>query len=155
MNPFFDISTNVNLPSEELQLQLLNVRQISAIIGGRRGSSYWGTSGSESKTIYTNTTSEDYDKQFSNKLLNWKPIYDIHRLIEYHYHYYTVENQKDGQVFLQHMQYVILPILKKAYNGEVCIDLFEKWLDKKTSTNQDAPKPHTVNNNTINNVLCD
>jgi len=147
MNPFFDISSDEHLPDHELPLRNLGSQQIFAIVGSRRGSDYWGTSGSPSKTTYTNTTPEHYDRQFVYKLQKWKPIYDIDRLIEYHYQHYAATHQGEQAQFLKHMRYVILPMLKKHKNAEVCTELFEQWLDRQTPQTQ--PNPHTVNNNTI------
>ena len=149
MNPFFEISNDENLPYDELPLRNLGRQQIFAIIGGRRGSDYWGTNGSASKTTYTNTTPEHYDRQFVYKLQKWKPVYKIDCLIEYHYGHYINEHQQGHDEFLKHMRYVILPQLKKIKNNEVCIELFEQWLDQKTPKIKEDPKHNIVNHNTI------
>lgn len=149
MNPFFDISNDENLPYEELPLRNLGRQQIFAIVGGRRGSDHWGTSGTASKTTYTDTTPEHYDRQFLYKLQKWKPVYDIDRLVEYHYAYYTSKHPQGHNEFLKHMRYVILPQLKKIKNNEVCVELFEQWLDQKTPKIKEDLKSSIVNHNTI------
>lgn len=70
MNPFFNISIDENLPDGELPLRNLGKQRILAIVGGRRGSDYWGTRDSPSTTYHTNAVSEDYDKLFVYKLQN-------------------------------------------------------------------------------------
>jgi hypothetical protein len=149
MNPFFDISNDENLPYDEFPLRNLGRQQIFAIIGGRRGSDYWGTSGTASKTTYRDTVPEDYDKQFIYKLQKWKPVYAIDHLIEYHYGYYTGEHQQGHDPFLKNMRYVILPKLKKIKNNEVCVELFEQWLDHKAPKIKEDIKPSIVNYNNI------
>ncbi len=147
MNPFFDISDDEDLPDNELPLKNLGNQQIYATIGARRGSEFWGTSGTSSKTFYENTTPGHYDRQFAYKLQKWKPIYDIDRLIEHHYKYY-ISIHKQGDEFLKHMRYVILPMLKKQRNTDVCIDIFEQWLQKQIPLG--THNFNTVTNNTIN-----
>jgi len=150
MNPFFDISTDENLSTDLLPLRNLGKQRIFAIVGGRRGSDYWGTSGSSNTTHYTNVVADDYDNQFVYKLQKWKPVYDINRIMDYHYQHYTSSHQQGQEEFLKHMRYVILPKLKKQKNAEVCIELFEQWLNQKTPQKSQQTKPHTVNHNTIN-----
>lgn len=149
MNAFFDINEDKNLPEEALALRDLGA-QLPWVTVGRRGSEHWGTSGYASKTTYRNTTAEDYDKQFINKLQKWKPVYDIDRLIEHHYLHYLTKNKQGHNEFLKHMRYVILPMLKKRPNTEVINGLIEQWLDQKESKNKEQLKSHIVNNNTIN-----
>ncbi|MCW3117863.1 MAG: hypothetical protein JWM28_1945 [Chitinophagaceae bacterium] len=149
MNPFFDIAATENLPDQSLALHSLGT-QLPWVTIGRRSSDYWGTSGYSSKTTYRDTTAEDYDKQFINKLQKWKPVYNIDRLIEHHYHYHITKNKQGHSEFLKHMQYVILPVLKKRPNAEVVTELFEQWIDQKESKNKEQLKSHIVNNNTIN-----
>lgn len=149
MNPFFEISNDENLPYDKLPLRNLGRQQIFAIIGGRRGSDHWGTSDTPSRTTYTDTTPEHYDRQFVDKLRKWRPIYDIDRLIEYHYKQYISVHEHAHDQFLKHMRYVILPQLKKIRNNEVCVELFEQWLDQKTPKIVEKLEPNIVNHNTI------
>ncbi|MGN6637412.1 MAG: hypothetical protein ACTHJ8_00760 [Mucilaginibacter sp.] len=150
MNPFFDISEKGELPEDALALKNLG-SQRAWITSGRRGSDFWGTPDTPGKTIYRNTTDEDYDQQFVYKLYRWKPIYNIDQVIEYHYNYYLVNNKPQND-FLKHMRYVILPILKKKPNSEVCTQLFEQWLqDKETESKAQpvtianlSPQPGTI-----------
>ncbi|HEY5327392.1 MAG TPA: hypothetical protein VIJ27_10370 [Mucilaginibacter sp.] len=149
MNTFFDINEDKDLPEEALALRDLGA-QLPWVTVGRRGSDHWGTSGYVSKTTYRGTTAEDYDKQFINKLQQWKPIYDIDRLIEHHYQHYLTKNKQGHHEFFKHMRYVILPMLQKRPNSGVVTGLFEQWLDQKESKDKEQLKPYTVNNNTIN-----
>lgn len=149
MNPFFDIDVNENLPEDAIALRNLGL-QLPWITAGRRGSDFWGTTGYESKTVYKNTTSEDYDKQFINKLLKWKPVYNIGKVIEHHYQHYCDRHNQDHEEFIKHMRYVIFPVLKKRPNANTVIELFEQWLDQKEKKNDQKLNNYTVNNNTIN-----
>jgi len=149
MNPFFEISEQEELPDDVFALKNLGIQQ-AWITVGRRSSDFWGTPGTPSKTTYRNTTDEDYDQQFVRKLHKWKPIYHIDLVLEHHYSYYLARHDQGHGDFLKHMRYVILPILKKKPNAEVCTQLFEKWLDSKEPGHSNILKPYTVNNNTIN-----
>ncbi len=128
MNPFFEISEDEKLPDEALALRSLGTRQ-AWIMVGRRRSDYWGTPGTESKTFYRDTTMEDYDGLFVDKICRWKPIYDLQKVVEHHYNYYKQNNGNGKDDYSKHMRYVILPLLKKRRNNEVCIELFEKCLE--------------------------
>lgn len=76
MNPFFDIIEKAELPGDAFALKNLGSQQ-AWITSGRRGSDFWGTSGSSSNTTYRDTKDEDYDQQFVRKLVRWKPVYNI------------------------------------------------------------------------------
>ncbi len=130
MNPFFHISEDHNLSDEALPLKNLGPQQAWLTVG-RRGSNFWGTSDSPSKTTYRDTTAEDYDQQFIRKLMRWKPIYQIHQVLEHHYLHYLKQGQHPQADFLKHLRYVILPTLRKKPNAEVCSQLFEEWLNDK------------------------
>ena len=147
MNPFFNISTDKNLPSTALQLTNLGERRIYASMG-KRSRDGWGQSSIQVNDIYTAVVPEDYDKQFIYKLQKWKPIYELGLVVEHHYNHYLTQHVQGHDEFIKQMRYVILPMLKKQRNAEVCTELFEQWLDQKTPKTQ--AKPHTVNNNTIN-----
>ncbi len=138
MNPFFDISGDTDLPDSALPLHHLGDSKTYASIGKttRVG---WGGRNTEWNRLTTTITSEDYDQQFVRKLVRWKPIYNLAQVIDHHYEYYLGNNVHPQDDFLNHMRYVILPILKKKPNSEVCVQLFEKWLDEKEN-----PKPAII-----------
>jgi hypothetical protein len=146
MNPFFDVSDKTDLPGDALALKDLGSQQAWLTVG-RRKSDFWGTSGYDSKTTYRDTTDEDYDQQFVRKLQRWKPIYNISQVIDHHYNFYKANTKHSQNDFLKHMRYVILPILKKKQNSEVCTQLFEEWLNNeaKKQSITDSPNPGTIN----------
>lgn len=148
MNPFFDISENTELPEDALPLRNLGA-QLPWLTVGRRSSDFWGTDGTSSKTTYRATTSGDYDQQFIRKLLRWKPIYQIDSVLDHHYYHYLNHNQHSQSDFLKHLRYVILPLLKKKPNAEVCVQLFEGWLQTQESHKPTADKKMTGNSNKV------
>lgn len=149
MNRFYDISENEDLPKESLQLRNLGKQRIFAITGGRKGSDYWGTRSTESQYHYTATVPEDYDDLFADKLYNWKPIYDLGEVVEFHYRHYVSLHPNESCEFLKHMKYVILPKLKKRKNNDDHTGLFEDWLNEKNPEQMSANRKHEVNYNSI------
>jgi hypothetical protein len=148
MNPFFDISPDQNLSIDALPLYCLGKQRIYATIG-RKGSDFWGTSGTASTNHYIDVVAGDYDNQFVYKLQKWKPVYEIEQLIEHHYQYYITGHTQGHDVFLKHMRYEILSKLKKKNNTEDLCELFEQWLNRKAPKGNEPNRPQTVNN-TIN-----
>lgn len=140
MNPFYDISTEKTLHENNLQLCYLGSRRIFAIIGSRNG---------ESTNHYTDTTPEDYDNQFATKLKKWKPIYELEKLLEHHYQYYLENNPGKNEVFCKHLEYVVLPRLKKSPDNDTHCKLIEDWLITKKSPSRSTNEKQIVNNNTI------
>lgn len=149
MNHFYDISSNENLPDESLQLRNLGSQRIFMITGGRRKSDYWGTSGTESKYHYTDTVPEDYDEQFVLKINNWKPVYELEKLVDYHYQWFTKDNVSGHDIFLKHMQYVILPKLKKRKDNDTRVELFEQWIKMKEPKKTMSEENQLITNNNI------
>jgi hypothetical protein len=147
MNPFFDISTQSDLPDGAHQLENLGSQRIFASFGKRiRGD--WGERDHyQSSHVYTDVTAEDYDHQFVSRLLRVKPSYKIDGLIDHHFNFYVSDNAGGKELFLEHMRYEILPLLKKRSTNEAYIELFEKWINNKKM------KPEEKNNQTINNTI--
>lgn len=150
MNPFYDISSNEQLADEEFALRNLGSQKIFAIIGGRRRSDFWGTSGTESKHHYTAVVPEDYDNLFVYKIGKWKPIYNLGKFVQHHYEHF-LKAKPDGDEFLKHMRYVVLPSLKnqKTRDNEARVELFEQWLKEK-QTPQGTPKSQKPSRYTAN-----
>jgi hypothetical protein len=151
MSPFYDISSNEQLADEELALRNLGSQKIFAIIGGRRRSGFWGTSGTKSKRHYIAVVPEDYDNLFVEKIGKWKPIYDLEKFLQFHYEHFS-KAKSDSDEFLKHMRYVVLPSLKnqKTKDNEARVELFEQWLNEKLprqgSSKNQKPSRYTANN---------
>jgi hypothetical protein len=147
MNPFFDISTQNDLPNGAYQLENLGSQRIFASFGKRiRGD--WGESDHyQSSHVYTDVTAEDYDHQFVSRLLRVRPSYKIDGLIDHHFNFYVSGNAEGKELFLEHMRYEILPILKNRSTNEAYVELFEKWINNKKM------KPEEKHNQTINNTI--
>ena len=150
MNPFFDISEDRELPKEALQLYNLGNSKVYASFM-KRTRNGWGDSSVSWNDHKTAIRDEDYDQQFVRKLARWKPIYNIDQVIEHHYNHYQAKTTEPQNDFLKHMRYVILPILKKKPNGEVCSQLFEQWLE--TKERPAVPINPTVQTGAINKTV--
>ncbi|MNK18091.1 hypothetical protein D3C87_362890 [compost metagenome] len=148
MNPFYDISDQRKLPSDALQLNNLGTERVYASFG-RNSRDGWGGRTTEWSRHMIAVQPEDYDRAFAHKLSKSKPIYFMTKVLDHHFEHY-LSQYMDGQPdFLTHMRYIVLPAVKKINNSEVCVTLFEEWLQKKM-TNSENLKPSIVNNNTIN-----
>ncbi|MFD1769592.1 hypothetical protein [Sphingobacterium suaedae] len=148
MNAFYDISDQTDLPIDALQLSNLGSEKVYASIGTTTRDG-WGGRNTEWSRHTTAVQPEDYDRQFAYKLNKYKPVYDMGKILDYHFNHYCSTHLQGQSDFLKHMRYVVLPILKKLNNSEVCATLLEQWIEEKTTVKKDII-PHTVNNNTIN-----
>ncbi|OJX49788.1 MAG: hypothetical protein BGO88_08510 [Flavobacterium sp. 38-13] len=150
MNPFYDISVDENLPDDSLKLKNLGLERIFAITGGGRGSDFWGTGRTSNRTThYTKTVPEDYDNLFAHKIRDWKPVYELNKVLEYHFGHYCNTSVLQSENFLKHIRYIILPRLKKLNRSEVQVDLVEQWLKTKENNDEKGKVGQVVNNNTI------
>lgn len=129
MNEFYSISADENLSETEYQLRNLGQRMISAIIGKPSRNS-WGERTHSSQTFYRETTSDDYDGQFVNKLMLFQPIYDLEKLLDFHLDYYETKQKMDKNRFVTHIKYVVLPLLTKKKNSEVQQELVNNWIER-------------------------
>ena len=68
----------------------------------------------------------DYDEAFTKKLLELSPPYRLLDYLTHHFDYFLGGNS-EGSEFLHHIEYVILPRLKKLSNS-VPSSLVEEWL---------------------------
>ncbi|TKC04239.1 hypothetical protein [Pedobacter frigoris] len=149
MNPFYDISDQKDLPVESLQLKNLGTEKVFASIGKTTRNGWEGRSTQWSHHM-TAVTPEDYDRQFVNKLMKSRPIYTMKKVLDHHFeNYCSIHTQGQADFFI-HMRHVALPTLRKLKSSEVCVNLFEEWLEEKMSVNKKSLTPNTVNNNTIN-----
>lgn len=148
MSPFYDISNQKDLPADSLQLKNLGTEKVFASIG-KRSRDGWGGRSTEWSRHMTPVKPEDYDNQFVHRLMKSKPIYTMNKVLDHHLQNYCSMNTREQGDFFTHMRYVALPALKKLRNSEVCVDLFEDWLEQKMNSKKHQT-PNTVNNNTIN-----
>lgn len=128
MIKFYSIAENSD--SKEMhQLNDLGDTFISAIIGSRsRGE--WGERKSSNQTFFRKPTEEDYDRQFLNKIMDYRPPYELDNFLNYHLDYFSKNNHHNKSTYVNHIQYVILPLLKKSSNSDVQVELVNKWLNK-------------------------
>lgn len=75
------------------------------------------------------TTQLDYDDSFCRLLYQLSPVYLVDECLNYHYSNY--QTNRNGQIFLNHMKYVIKP---KVLNPQIA-EIFEEWLKKKNVLN--------------------
>ncbi len=131
LNKFYTLKGN--LPEHEYQLPNLGSQTISMILGSIRTSKYdWGGGReSETQTYYRNTTAEDYDRLFVEKLGKVKPVYEIDGFLNYHFDNYTGGGGQ-RELFLKHMKYVALPLIAKMNNCEAYAELLTEWINNKS-----------------------
>lgn len=127
MIEFYSIAENNN-SKHKYQLNDLGDTFISAIIGSRTRE-MWGESKNSSQTFFRKPTKDDYDRQFANTIRDHRPPYEIEFLLNHHFEFYLKNNPKNKNTFFNHLQYVILPILKTYNNPDVQIELINKWLN--------------------------
>lgn len=132
LNKFYSLKGT----SQESDHQLSNLgdKMAHMIIGGigRRSKYDWdGHSPGESTTFYRNTTAEDYDKTFADKVYKTKPPYQIDTLLDFHFKAY-VEKGENRETFLKHMKYVIIPLVTKMRDSEIYVTLLNEWINNKS-----------------------
>ncbi len=130
MNEFYSISQENEKPQSVYQLKNLGKQTIMAIVGKPvRGD--WGERHSyESQTFYRDTTAEDYDNEFVRKLMGIKPPYDLYKILDYHLNHYLTTKGGDKLRFIKQIRYVVLPIVKKRKNSDVCVELILDWINE-------------------------
>lgn len=148
MSPFYDISDQKDLPADSLQLKNLGPEKVFTSIG-KTSRDGWGGRSTEWSRYMTPVKPEDYDNQFVHRLMKSRPIYTMNKVLDHHLQNYCSINARGHGDFFTHMRYVALPALKKLRSSEVCVDLFEEWLEQKMNSKKHQT-PNTVNNNTIN-----
>lgn len=146
MNPFYDISNQQELAPDSLQLNTLGSKRVYMSFGKTTRDS-WGKSNTEWNHHMKSVQPEDYDRRFADKLMKAKPIYTMNNVLDHHLNHYCLKHIEGQKDFLIHMRYVVIPILKKLKNSDICITLFEKWLEEKSPLTSKLITPYTVNNN--------
>lgn len=129
MNEFYLISQSNSVGDDSLKIKKLDSQSISAIFGGSRRSG-WGKTPT-SQTFYRDTTAEDYDREFVNRLMNFKPVYELDILLDFHYTNYA-KTTNNADKFCKHIEYVVFPLLKNRRESEVQQKLVNNWLQSKS-----------------------
>ncbi|WP_400263118.1 hypothetical protein ACFX5U_08640 [Sphingobacterium sp. SG20118] len=80
--------------------------------------------------------------------MKFTPVYELDRLLDHHYKFYILNLKNENDKFIKHMMYVIVPYLRKVNDGEIRIDLLEKWIEMKIPSVQ-VPRENSIVNNTI------
>lgn len=137
-NEFYLIEDN-NDSDSPLKLNDLGDKRIY-LSYGIRVSNYWGEQINKTESVNTPVTSEDYDKQFANKLIQIKPPYEINNLIEFHLKFYVDIQKGSKEKFIKQMKYVIVPIIQKRKGKEVYVQLLNEWISQNDNT-------QNINNN--------
>jgi membrane protein implicated in regulation of membrane protease activity len=146
INKFYNIADENTIPIDNFQLTSLGVDRISMIVGSYVRRDY-GAKQPSSKKLYVKVTAEDYDKQLANKIYRIQPIYDIHKILDYHFMYFTKTND-DKELFIKQIRYVILPIIQKEKENDVHSELILDWVNEKQS-----PTKYSNLNITINSKM--
>jgi hypothetical protein len=131
-NEFYLIENN-NDSDSPLKLNDLGDKRIY-LSYGRRVSNYWDEQINKTESVNTPITSEDYDKQFANKLIQIKPPYEIINLLEFHLKFYVDIQKGSKEKFIKQMKYVIVPIIQKRKGKEVYIQLLNEWISQNDNT---------------------
>lgn len=83
------------------------------------------------QSIYSETTQEDYDNEFYFKFIDVEPADRGFDFLDYHFYFFKKTINQNDEIFLNHLQYVILPKLRKSIKKEFG-NIMSKWLKKKT-----------------------
>ncbi len=136
MTEFYSINAENENPQNDYQLQNLGKQTIMAVIGKSvRGD--WGEERNyQSQTFYRDTTSDDYDNAFANKLLDIKPPYDLQKILDYHLDFYLTKKHGDKLKFIKQIKYVVLPIIKNRKNNDIYVELILDWINEREMKKQ-------------------
>src|SRR5690606_20550424 len=106
----------------------------------------------ENKSYYAPVTGEDYDGLFASRLANIRPPYELSIFLDFHFSYYTKKFLGSQHKFLNHMKYVVLPLIIRRYkHKEEYKELFEQWLEEK-GLRSTKPVTSMTNNITTGNI---
>lgn len=81
-------------------------------------------------TYYSPTTQKDYDEACFNKIMTLDPVYKIPDFFDHHFNFYNTNKRGEKELFLKHIQYVILPMLEMV-NRKEYVDLTVNWINKQ------------------------
>ncbi len=84
--------------------------------------------------IMTKTTEKDYDDEFHKKILKIEPVYKIFDFLQFHYDNFCKTNY-DYELFITHIQYVILPKYEISNHLKTHKDIITNWLEKTKKMN--------------------
>jgi hypothetical protein len=129
MNDYYDIAKPGQSASKH-QLKHLGDKVHWMTIGGNRKRDMWGDSEEPtSKTLYRETTKDDYDKQFASALVKLNPAHGAFGFLEHHLHYYMIKTGGEKSEFLKQIKYVVKPCLKSYTKNLVFEQLVDEWLN--------------------------
>ena len=79
------------------------------------------------ETTSSPTTQRDYDEEFYRLLMEIDPPYEIQDFLTYHFNFYKSSKPNEEELFVKHLQYVILPWVKKTDRPEYA-ELISSWI---------------------------
>lgn len=123
---FYSICLNEN-GKHEFDLNYLGdekLRNIGIAIYSENGK-IWG-----GESTFTPTNQKDYDNEFYQKIFKIEPAYRIFDFLDYHLNYFLNNNEEKEDLFLKHIQYEILPDVKRAIRQEYS-ELIINWINKR------------------------
>jgi hypothetical protein len=108
---------SVSQPDESHEFDLENLgeevyRTFSPITSCGDGSM---TGGEE---VHSPVTSEDYDKQAFDRLTALEPVYRIPNFLNYHWERYVERLPEQTEVFVKHIEFVLLPMFRSSVREE-------------------------------------
>lgn len=85
------------------------------------------------ESYFSPPTQEDYDRVFFELLLKIKPVYRVDDCLNYHFNYFLSNYPDETELFFKHMEYVILPKVKRTKRYELG-DLIALWINNKNKS---------------------
>jgi len=79
---------------------------------------------------YSATIQKDYDEACFNAIMTLDPVYRIPDFLDHHFNFYNKKNRGEKELFLKHIQYVIVPMLKMLDRNEY-VELTVNWINKQ------------------------
>ncbi|MEM9300204.1 MAG: hypothetical protein AAGA64_17730 [Bacteroidota bacterium] len=123
-NKFYSIYTSKN-NREVFQIRELKAesfRGMDVVFSDGNGNVVGG------ETFSSPTTSKDYDDVFVSAILELDPPYVVEDFLTFHLSEYNNKLDGDIKLFLKHIQYVILPEIKRVGREEL-VELISEWLN--------------------------
>jgi hypothetical protein len=115
LNKFYVVKNKSDLSfNERFDLKELDQRVIYLSTGGKNGT----------KHFYRDCTIKDYDGSFRNLLLRTEPVYEIDKVLNYHFDAYR-KKENQAEDFIKHIKYVILFFFEK---DKIRKSLLEEWI---------------------------
>ncbi|MEM1406109.1 MAG: hypothetical protein AAGG59_05000 [Bacteroidota bacterium] len=123
-NKFYSIYTSKN-NREVFQIRELKAesfRGMDVVFSDGNGNVVGG------ETFSSPTNSKDYDDVFVSAILELDPPYVVEDFLTFHLSEYNNKHDADIKLFLKHIQYVILPEIKRVGREEL-VELISEWLN--------------------------